>query len=136
MKKWSQIFVSGIGSAQTESEEKVILVSENDLFLTLKDQGSISRTFLEQFAHVQGEERHEQMGVCRKLKTISLCTAGGGNSIYSHINQAEEHNFLNQNEDGIRKPTSCLFTNPFQGFFWQSDFGKNCKTKKEEEDTR
>ena len=35
IEKWSQIFVSGIGSAQTESEEKVILVSENDLFLTL-----------------------------------------------------------------------------------------------------
>ena len=50
------------------------------------------------------------MGVCRKLKTISLCTAGGGNSIYSHINQAEEHNFLNQNEDEDNLQLACLQT--------------------------
>ena len=30
-----RFFVSGAGSARTESEEKVILVSENDLFFTL-----------------------------------------------------------------------------------------------------
>ena len=76
------------------------------------------------------------MGVCRKLKTISLCTAGGGNSIYSHINQAEEHNFLNQNEDEDNLQLACLQTLSKVFFFWQSDFGKNCKTKKEEEDTR
>ena len=29
IQKWSYIFVSGTGSARTESEEKVILVSEN-----------------------------------------------------------------------------------------------------------
>ena len=36
IEKWSQIFVSGTRSARTESEEKVILVSENDLFLQNK----------------------------------------------------------------------------------------------------
>ena len=35
IEKWSQIFVSGTGSAQTENEEMAILVSENGLFLTL-----------------------------------------------------------------------------------------------------
>ena len=35
IEKWSSIFVLGTGSGRTESEEKVVLASENDLFLIL-----------------------------------------------------------------------------------------------------